>query len=154
MVTSNKCLTKYGDPNLVATQNKHFEVWQVPQEIQNAFKHVKFSAVGTIGFPKRIFINKDFKPLLEQALRNLILRGLTQELKTWDGVFIIRQKRGLSSLSLHSWALAVDVNAEENGLGKQPKLSAAFVKCFTDAGLDWGGNWTRKDGMHFQVSKI
>jgi hypothetical protein len=154
MVTSNRCLTKYGDPNLVATQNKHFEVWQVPQEIQNAFKHVKFSAVGTIGFPKRIFINKDFKPLLEQALRNLILRGLTQELKTWDGVFIIRQKRGLSSLSLHSWALAVDVNAEENGLGKQPKLSAAFVKCFTDAGLDWGGNWTRKDGMHFQVSKI
>ena len=154
MITSKQCLDRYGDPNLVETQNKHFEVWQVPQEIQNAFKHVRFSAVGTIGFPKKIFVNKDFKPLLEKALRNIISRGLTQELKTWDGVFIIRQKRGLSSLSLHSWALAVDINAEENGLGKNPKLSSEFVKCFTDVELEWGGTWARQDGMHFQLGKF
>lgn len=154
MVTSAQCLKKYGDPNLLQTQNKHFELWIVPQEIQSAFSHVRFSALGTIGFPKKIFINKDFKPVLEKALRNLIERGLTQELKTWDGVFIIRTKRALTSLSLHSWAIAVDVNAFENQLNKTPKLSPAFVKCFTDAGMDWGGTWTRKDGMHFQLSKI
>ena len=147
-------MKKYGDPNLLQTQNKHFELWIVPQEIQSAFSHVRFSALGTIGFPKKIFINKDFKPVLEKALRNLIERGLTKELKTWDGVFIIRTKRALTSLSLHSWAIAVDVNAFENQLNKTPKLSAAFVKCFTDAGMDWGGNWTRKDGMHFQLKKI
>lgn len=154
MVTSAQCLKKYGDPNLLETQNKHFELWIVPQEIQSAFSHVRFSALGTIGFPKKIFINKDFKPALEKALKNLIERGLTQELKTWDGVFIIRTKRALTSLSLHSWAIAVDVNAFENQLNKTPKLSPAFVKCFTDAGMDWGGTWTRKDGMHFQLSKI
>lgn len=154
MVTSAQCLKKYGDPNLLQTQNKHFELWIVPQEIQSAFSHVRFSALGTIGFPKKIFINKDFKPVLEKALRNLIERGLTQELKTWDGVFIIRTKRALTSLSLHSWAIAVDVNAFENQLNKTPKLSPAFVKCFTDAGMDWGGTWTRKDGMHFQLKKI
>ena len=154
MVTSTQCLKKYGDPNLLETQNKWFELWQVPQDIQTAFSHVRFSALGTIGFPKKIFINKDFKPVLEKALRNLMSRGLTQELKTWDGVFIIRTKRALTSLSLHSWAIAVDVNAFENQLNKVPKLSPAFVKCFTDAGMDWGGTWTRKDGMHFQLSKI
>ena len=154
MVTSTQCLKKYGDPNLLETQNKWFELWQVPQDIQIAFSHVRFSALGTIGFPKKIFINKDFKPALEKALKNLIERGLTQELKTWDGVFIIRTKRALTSLSLHSWAIAVDVNAFENQLNKTPKLSPAFVKCFTDAGMDWGGTWTRKDGMHFQLSKI
>jgi hypothetical protein len=154
MVTSTQALKKYGDPNLASTQAKWFELWQVEKDIQDAFSHVRFSALGTIGFPKRIFINKDFKPVLEKALRNLIDRGLSKELKTWDGVFIIRTKRALSSLSLHSWAIAVDVNASENQLNMIPKLSAEFVKCFTDAGCDWGGTWKRKDGMHFQINKI
>lgn len=154
MVTSTQCLKKYGDPSLSSTQSKWFEIWSVPQNIQDSFKHVRFSAVGTIGFPKRIFINKDFKPVLEKSLLNLIDNNLTKELKTWDGVFILRNKRGLSSMSLHSWAIACDVNQEENQLNMTPKLSQQFVKCFTDAGCDWGGNWQRKDGMHFQLSKL
>lgn len=154
MVTSAQALKKYGDPNLLATQQKHFVVWEVDADIREAFKHVRFSQVGTIGFPKKIFINKDFQQVLEKALRNLMERGLTKELITWDGCFIIRTKRGLLSLSLHSWALAADVNAFENGLKQKPKLSAAFVKCFTDAGCEWGGTWTRLDGMHFQIAKI
>jgi len=154
MITSAQCLKKYGDPNLLETQQKHFEIWRVPNYIQDAFKHVRFSAVGTIGFPKKIFVNKDFKPVLETALENLIYRGLTDELKTWDGCFIIRQKRGLSSLSLHSWALAVDVNAFENQLNQTPKLSAEFVKCFTDASCTWGGTWKRVDSMHFEIASI
>lgn len=154
MVTSKQCLDKYGDPNLIETQNRHFEIWQVPENFLKSFSHVRFSAVGTTGFPKKIFINKDFRPLLEKSLQNLIDRGLKNELETWDGVFIIRQKRGLSSLSLHSWALAVDINASENQLNKEPKLSKDFVKCFTDCDLEWGGTWTRKDGMHFQIGSL
>lgn len=154
MITSAQCLKKYGDPNLLTTQSKWFEVWVVDQDIRDAFAHVRFSQVGTIGFPKKIFVNKDFQPKLEKALRNVIDRGLSKELKTWDGCFIIRNKRGLPSLSIHAWANAVDVNQEENGLNKTPKLSKEFVKCFTDAGCDWGGLWARRDGMHFQNSQI
>ena len=57
-------------------------------------------------------------------------------------------------MSLHSWGIAIDVNAFENGLNQIPKLSPGFVKCFTDAGFEWGGTWKRKDGMHFQLAKI
>ena len=98
--------------------------------------------------------DKDFQPKLEKALRNVIEKGLTKELETWDGCFIIRQKRGLSSLSIHSWANAIDLNASENQLNQTPKLSKEFVKCFTDTGMDWGGIWERRDGMHFQNSQI
>lgn len=154
MVTSQQALKKYGDPNLTTTQSKHFELWIVEDIIKEAFNHVKFSALGTIGFPKKIFINKDFKPVLKKALENLIDRGFSKELKTWDGVFIIRTKRALNSLSLHSWAIAVDVNASENQLNQIPKLSSGFVKCFIDAGCYWGGNFKRTDGMHFELNSI
>jgi len=139
MVTSTQCLKKYGPP---AADNKHLTLYTLPGDLN----------IGVI--PRRIFCNKDLVEPLTQALRTLVKTGHINELKTWDGCFNIRTKRGLSSLSLHSWAIAIDVNAFENGLGKIPKLSPGFVKCFTNAGFDWGGTWTRPDGMHFQLSKI
>jgi hypothetical protein len=138
MVTSAQALKKYGDPTL----QKAMIVWDVPSNLE-------------IGFiPRKIYCNRDLVQPLSQAFQNLISTGHVSELKTWDGCFNIRKKRGLSSMSLHSWGIAVDVNAFENGLNQVPKLSAGFVKCFTDAGFDWGGTWKRKDGMHFQLSKI
>ena len=154
MVTAAQCLKKYGNPRDPKVQSRCMITWQVDKDILIAFSHVKFTLVGTIGFPKRIFINKDFLEPLQKALRNVIARGLAKELKTWDGVFVIRKKVSGNSLSLHSWAIACDLNAWENGYNVKPKLSAAFVKCFTDVGLEWGGNWKTPDGMHFQLSKI
>lgn len=139
MVTSNQALKKYGEPS---DSNPWLVLWDVPTELE----------IGVI--PKRIYCNKDLVKPLENAFRNLIQRGYVKELKTWDGCFNIRKKRGLSSMSLHSWAIAIDVNAFENGLNQTPKLSSGFVKCFTDVGFEWGGTWTRKDGMHFQLAKI
>ena len=150
-MTSKQALKKYGDPFLLQTQQKTMSTWQVPSKLLEAFAHVRFSAVGTIGFPKKIFCNNDFKPLLEKALNNVVDRGLAKEMKTWDGCFVIRNKRGLSSLSMHSWGLAVDINAFENQLNQKPNISPQFVKCFTDAGLEWGGNWKRLDAMHYEM---
>lgn len=138
MITPNQCLINYGDP----IKEKNMVLWDVPTELE----------IGVI--PKRIYCNKDFIPALEQAFKNLIQTGLVSELKTWDGCFNIRKQRGAKSQSIHSWGLAIDVNAAWNGLGKTPTMSAGFVKCFTDAGMDWGGLWQRKDGMHFQLADI
>lgn len=154
-VTSAQALKKYGEPG-GSKEGTYMSVWKVPKDILDQFKHVKFSTLGTKGFPTKIYINNDFKPLLEKGLRNVIERGLTKELKTWDGVYIIRKKRLGSSHSLHSWGLAFDMNAFENGQGVKPKLSSEFVKCFTDAGMEWGGNWKGRmqDGMHMQIGKL
>lgn len=138
MVTSKQCQLKYGDPKL----EKSMVLWDVPSELE----------IGVI--PKKIYCNKDLVKPLEKALRNLIQRGFIKELKTWDGCFNIRKKKAGISLSLHSWGLAVDVNAAWNRMYKKPTLSQGFVKCFTDAGFHWGGDWTIKDGMHFQLSAL
>jgi hypothetical protein len=138
MVTSAQALKKYGDPN----KQSSLVLWDVPTSLE----------IGVI--PKKIYCNKDMVDPLSKALQALITTGHVTELKTWDGCFNIRKKRGLGSMSLHSWGIAVDLNAFENGLNMTPKLSAGFVKCFTDNGFEWGGTWKRKDGMHFQLAKI
>jgi hypothetical protein len=139
MVTSQQAQKKYGTPS---ASNPHMVVWDVPTELE----------IGMI--PKKIYCNKDMVEPLKMAFKKLIDTKAVNELKTWDGCFNIRKKRGLTSMSLHSWGIAIDVNAFENGLNQTPKLSPLFVSCFTTSGFDWGGTWTRKDGMHFQLSKI
>ena len=139
MLTSQQCYNKYEEPS---ASNPCMVLWDVPKELE----------IGLI--PKKMYCNKDMVTPLSKAFKNLIDTGHVSELKTYDGCFNIRKKRGLSTMSLHSWGVAIDVNAFENGLGVEPKLSAGFVKCFTDAGFDWGGLWRRKDGMHFQLKSI
>jgi hypothetical protein len=138
MITSAQALKKYGDPTL----EKSMVLWDIPTELE----------IGVI--PKKLYCNKDLIIPLTQAFKNLISTGYVKELKTWDGCFNIRNKRGLSSMSLHSWGIAIDVNAAWNGLNKTPVLTPGFVKCFTDAGFIWGGTWKRFDGMHFELASI
>jgi hypothetical protein len=142
MVTSAQCLKKWGDPALTENELKYMTVWDVPTNLE----------IGVI--PKKLYCNKIMVAPLSQAFTNLIDRNFVKELKTFDGCFNVRRKRGLTTMSLHSWGIAIDVNAAWNGLHKTPQLSAGFVKCFTDAGFEWGGTWKRKDGMHFQLKSI
>lgn len=155
MLTSLDFYNKYGHPE----KRKNLAIWDVPAELE----------IGVI--PKRIYCNKDLIQPLAGAFSALITTGAVKELKTWDGCYNFRPIRGyekkyelyikkglipeaISLLSAHSWGTAIDVNAFENGLGKEPKLSVKFVKCFVDNGFEWGGGWKRKDGMHFQLAKI
>jgi len=138
LLTSADCLKKYGAPDL----ERNMILWDVPVILE----------IGVI--PKRIYCNKDMIEPLSKAFANLIKTNYVTELLTWDGCFNIRQKRGAVTKSLHSWGVAIDVNAAWNPMGKAPTLSAGFVKCFTDAGFTWGGTWSKPDGMHFQLKTI
>lgn len=138
MITSAECLRVIGAPEL----ERDMVVFDVPAHLE----------IGAI--PKRVYCNKRMVQPLTNAFSNIIDRGLVAELKTWDGCFNIRKKRGGASPSLHSWGLAIDINAAWNGFGKKPTMSAGLVKCFTDAGFDWGGKWGRPDGMHFQLGAL
>lgn len=138
MLTAADCTKKYG----IAEHEAGMVLWDVPTELE----------IGVI--PKRIYCNRDMVAPLGIAFRNLITSGCVKELKTWDGCFNIRNKRNGRSMSLHSWGVAIDVNAAWNRMGAKSTLSEKFVKCFKDAGFDWGGDWSTPDAMHFQLSRL
>lgn len=138
MVTSKDCLRKFGP----AEAEKSMTIWFVPEDL------------AIVAVPRKIYCNRLMIEPLGKAFQNLIRTKCAGELRTWDGCFNIRKKRGTTATSLHAWGIAVDVNAAWNQFGKKPTLSSEFVKCFTDAGFDWGGIWQKPDGMHFQLSSI
>lgn len=142
MVTSKQCLAKWGDPTIASNESKYMTMWDVPADLE----------IGTL--PNKVYCNKVMINPLSKAFRNIIDRGLIAQVRTWDGCFNVRKKRGASSQSLHSWGIAIDINAAWNGFGKKPTMSPELVKCFTDVGFDWGGVWSKPDGMHFQLSSI
>ena len=143
MVTSQDCIKKYGKPD-ITMERAHMILWDIPDDINKAIPEL----------PNRLYCNKDLKEPLLKAFRNLIDRDLACHIMTWDGCFNIRLKRGGSTYSLHSWAIAIDINAAWNGFGDRPQMPKEVVKCFTDAGFEWGGTWSKPDGMHFPLTRI
>jgi hypothetical protein len=138
LVTSSDCWKKYGNP----FKEKWTTLWTVPNYLH----------IGPV--PKKIYCNKDMIIPLTNAFENILERGLKDQIKTWDGCFNIRSKRGAKSMSLHSWGIAIDINAAWNRFGKKPTMSIELVNCFAEAGFSWGGYWKKPDGMHFQLEKI
>lgn len=99
-------------------------------------------------------IFRDFFQCVEDA-------GLLHLVRTYDGGFVPRKVRGSkTALSNHAWGTAIDINAYANGLGKTPApvgRDGSVIELVPIAhafGLYWGGNFSRRDGMHFEVSVL
>lgn len=87
--------------------------------------------------------------------------GLLPLVITWAGSFVPRFIRGSrKTLSNHSFGSAFDINVAWNPLGAVPALVGQkgsvreLVQIANKNGFYWGGHFTRKDGMHFEVAQI
>lgn len=74
-----------------------------------------------------------------------------------DWGFCYRDVRGVpGKLSNHSSGTAIDLNASKHPLGKVGTFDAAKVPMIRALakkyGLTWGGEWARKDEMHFEIA--
>lgn len=75
----------------------------------------------------------------------------------YNGLYNPRIKRGsLNSWSMHSWAIAIDINANKNGnrvsWPVNATMSIEVMECFAKEGwLSAGAFWGR-DAMHFQAT--
>lgn len=138
-ITSREAAAAFGDPSTEA----HMVRLVLPTNLR----------AGAV--PAAVYCNKLLVEPLKKALGLVLARGLDKQILTWDGCFNVRKKRGtVTTPSLHSWGLAIDINASWNRLGQPPTMSKELVACFVEAGFEWGGSWKRPDGMHFQLAAL
>lgn len=140
LLTSAYCETQFGDPT------PDFEHKWMAKFTTSVGSRLPLSVI-----PAQLYCHRLLIQPFRDALELVYDRKLGLEIKSFDGCFNIRAKKGGTTPSLHSWGLAVDLNAAWNQFGQPPTMSLALVRCFTDAGFDWGGTWKKPDGMHVQL---
>jgi hypothetical protein len=91
--------------------------------------------------------------------------GLLDKIMTFEGGYAARFIRGTQNrsprpLSNHAWGTAFDINAPWNGFGSEPALVGQtgcvreLVTIANSNGFFWGGHFSKKDGMHFELGKV
>lgn len=143
MIAQQQLLAKYGPPD-----HDYVQKWCVVWYVQSEYPW----------FPAHSFlVNKDFRAKLRQAFSQLQTKGLHTEIRTFDGCYNDRNVRGSDTTSLHSWAVACDLNAEDNPMTESEdptlrhgKWSPAFIQTMKETGLFFGGDFHhRADPMHW-----
>lgn len=105
--------------------------------------------------------HKSAEHQLVKFFETLEKENLHTKILSYAGSFVPRFIRGSrTTLSNHSWGTAFDINVPQNGLNKIPALMGQkgcvreLVPIANEFGFYWGGHFTRKDGMHFEIAKI
>ena len=77
----------------------------------------------------------------------------------YGGVYAFRRISGSSRLSLHAYGAGIDLDPEQNPLGREWRpdrgmMPLEVVALFEREGWKWGGRFRgRKDCMHFQATR-
>ncbi len=137
-LTRDMILKNYGDPGH-EYENKYMGTWHVAEKYP-------WFPVGSI------YCNKEFMIQLDRAFHDLQVVGVHTEIKTFDGCYNIRNTRGTGLISLHSWGMAIDLNASLEKLGQiTTHWSDKFIEIMREH-VYWGGDYKgRKDPMHFSL---
>ncbi len=152
----SECLKLFGNPSAAGWQAKQCVSVPVPWAM----------SMGAIPI-KRIVINKIAADSLAKVLTKIWDRCDHTQSKIhsagcdcFSGSFAVRPIRGGSAPSMHSFALAIDIDAPNNPLAapaSKTKLKAdgIVVRAFKEEGWIWGGDWTgRRDAMHVQYAVV
>jgi D-alanyl-D-alanine carboxypeptidase len=100
--------------------------------------------------------NRAIFPQLRAALAEVVSRGLAGALHPdeYAGCYYPRFIAGTSTLSNHSFGLAMDFNVPGNQRGTPGEMDRDVVSIFKKWGFAWGGDWNYTDPMHFELSSV
>jgi hypothetical protein len=100
--------------------------------------------------------HKDLFPQLRAALLEVQSRGLAGAIHPdeYAGCYYPRFIADTTSLSNHSFGLALDLNVPGNGRGTVGEIDRDVVAIFQKWGFAWGGDWKYTDPMHFELAEV
>jgi D-alanyl-D-alanine carboxypeptidase len=100
--------------------------------------------------------NKAIFPQLRAALGDVIAQGLASEIHPdeYAGCYYPRFIAGTTTLSNHSFGLAMDLNTPGNQRGTVGEMDRGVVAIFKKWGFAWGGDWNYTDPMHFEMASV
>lgn len=108
-----------------------------------------------------VYFHKKGANQLIKLFKDWETAGLLHKVLTYEGAYNPRFVRGSKTvLSNHAFGTAFDINYSWNKLGVIPALVGQkgsvreLVQIANNNGFYWGGHFTRKDGMHFEIAKI
>lgn len=100
--------------------------------------------------------HKVMLPQLRAALTEIVDRGLSDKIHPGEyaGCYYPRFIANSTSLSLHSFGIAFDINVPGNQRGTAGEIDRTVVDIFKKWGFSWGGDWSWTDPMHFELSSL
>jgi len=142
----------YGGIEEVINPNKRAEWWESNiEKIELPFiLRLAWDRTQNVRY---ISVNKKIAGPIINVFYQIDQQGLAVFVTEFGGTFSLRRIRGSSRWSTHSWAASIDLNPETNKLYEEPTMHKEVVEIFELYGFTWGGNFSRKDGMHFQFGK-
>lgn len=124
---------------------------RVQPEAQWVKEHIVTETVPLLG---TLTCNKYMMPQLKAALAEIQSLKLGDEVYQTAGCYYPRFIQGTTTLSNHSFGLAIDINSLENQRGTVGQMHPTVVAVFKKWGFAWGGDWSYTDPMHFELREI
>jgi hypothetical protein len=95
-------------------------------------------------------------PQLRRALADVQAAGLGALIHSYDGCYVPRfiERDPSHPVSLHTWGIAIDLDASTNQRGGRGTMDARIVAIFKRWGFRWGGDWSYTDPMHFELGAV
>ena len=110
----------------------------------------------TVPIMGRVTCHRLMLPQLRGALQDVVSAGLSTDLRTYNGCYVPRfiESNPRNSISLHTWGIAIDMDAASNYRGIRGTMNPEVVKIFKRWGFRWGGDWRYTDPMHFELGAV
>jgi hypothetical protein len=115
--------------------------------------HIATQNVPILG---NVTCNRLLFPQLVAALKEIVGLGLADTIHPGEyaGCYYPRFIAGTTSLSNHSFGLALDLNVPGNQRGTAGEIDRTVVAIFKKWGFTWGGDWGYTDPMHFEMNRL
>ncbi len=111
---------------------------------------------ATLPIVGRVTCHRLMLPQLRGALQDVVDAGLQDTLHSYDGCYVPRfiERNPENSISLHTWGIAIDMDASTNYRGIAGTMDPEVVNIFKRWGFRWGGDWKYTDPMHFELAAL